>query len=768
MDPRPQELQAFVQLLTDTAPDGYEPHLIALEEGGKGPDLNRGSWKEANLSLPDAVAHMRDGGNVGLAAMEDDPLVIVDLDDDEEIIQADALPHTLMVRSRSRRGIHGFYWGDVPNPSKPGKGEIRAQNQYVVAAGSHVHTAEEEAPDPEDPDLGYYTLLVEEEPQPITKDQLPAFFYPDREQQQQHLTTSGEANQIDVEPRLEYALSIDPELADLWKRAPSNHDDEDRSEREFKLAGRLGFYFENDRRTVARLMDRSGAHKWTERDDDSYRDSVLDALEGNTDLWEPGKKYADWAHEQLDHEIEDTHTGSQPTTWDQIRKMVDENPSDHTDPRWEAVQLLLEEMDLITVDESLEMYWYDPSCGYWLPRGENEVSRRLAEYLGKHYSTNWKRETINFINNLTTQPFDEAFKPTEGAICVANGTLELNPEEPILRDHSPEDRFLGAMDVEWDPDAEAPTWEAFLSEVTDEKGSMQLQEMVGYCLHHWGVPIHKSLWVVGPTASGKSTALSVIMELFGDAGAVSLAPQQMVERFGGAQLLGALVNVRSDIPESTLNKTGAFKSILAGDDLKAEKKNKEPFFFQPTAKHIFAANTLPDVSLDDDAFFRRILLVPFPQTVPAEQRQRDMKQQILEELPGVLRWAVEGYYRLMEQGNFTDEPLPGEVMEQWSMWANTVDRFAQRVITTSADADPIIKAHLYSIYTSWCENFNMPAEHQQVFTQRLKQAHGVVDGRVTVDGKQQRCYLNVKMPEEYWDLISSVSSTADQQDLSDL
>jgi len=221
MDPRPQELQAFVQLLTDTAPDGYEPHLIALEEGGKGPDLNRGSWKEANLSLPDAVAHMRDGGNVGLAAMEDDPLVIVDLDDDEEIIQADALPHTLMVRSRSRRGIHGFYWGDVPNPSKPGKGEIRAQ---------------------------------------------------------------------------------------------SNHDDEDRSEREFKLAGRLGFYFENDRRTVARLMDRSGAHKWTERDDDSYRDSVLDALEGNTDLWEPGKKYADWAHEQLDHEIEDTHTGSQPTT----------------------------------------------------------------------------------------------------------------------------------------------------------------------------------------------------------------------------------------------------------------------------------------------------------------------------------------------------------------------------------------------------------------------------------------------------------------------
>jgi putative DNA primase/helicase len=322
--------------------------------------------------------------------------------------------------------------------------------------------------------------------------------------------------------------------------------------------------------------------------------------------------------------------------------------------------------------------------------------------------------------------------------------------------------------VEWDPEAEAPRWEAFLEEVTDEKGRMQLQEMVGYCLHHWGIPIHKSLWVVGPTASGKSTALSVITELFGDAGAVSMAPQQMLERFGAAELLGALVNIRSDIPESTLKNTGLFKSILAGDAMKAEKKQKDPFTFRPTAKHIFAANTLPDVSLDDDAFFRRILLVPFPFTVAPEQRQRDLVEQLLEELPGILRWAVDGYYRLMEQGQFTEEPLPGELMEQWSMWANTVDRFAQRVITTSGDADPIIKSDLYAIYTTWCENYNMPAEHQRTFTERLKQAHGVQDGRVTVDGKQQRCYINVSVPEEAWELISSPSSTADQQDLSDL
>jgi phage/plasmid-associated DNA primase len=121
----------------------------------------------------------------------------------------------------------------------------------------------------------------------------------------------------------------------------------------------------------------------------------------------------------------------------------------------------------------------------------------------------------------------------------------------------------------------------------------------------------------------------------------------------------------------------------------------------------------------------------------------------------------------MQQGHFTEEPLPGEVMEQWSMWANTVDRFVQRVITVSGDADPIPKSDLYAIYTTWCQNYNMPAEQQRMFTQRLKQQHGVKDGKRRIDGgPNQRCYLNVTVPEEAWDLINS-SSSSDQQDLSD-
>ena len=844
MEPRPEELQRFVELLTETAPDEYEPWLFRCQPGSKAPATEYGSWNKpgARCSLEEATTWMQQGGNVGIAGTADDPLVNVDIDDEDQTDIEDLKP-TLIGRSRSRTGIHAWYMAaegeEIPNIPTDDAGEVRSSWQYVVAPGSYVETDPADVPTDQHEQAGYYTVERADPVATITIEELPEVFQatvaptePADEaveaMPKPPIRDSGsalwEVTAADVLRREKGSAHHTDRFPAIWHGSDTGANMSISEDGEFLTCWRHGVSH-NGLMALITLSDHPGTceemgeghkggsgpsslhrdresaiwHAWTYAKDQRYipqNDPIPYAavlhlvreheLAAPTEIpksrdeslprvvWEAALDaveklgYEHGRDNQLASPKPDPISPEEVDGWDEIRQMADVNPGDQTGARWAAVHQLLEEMDLITVDENLEVYWYDPSCGYWKPRGENQVGKCLTQELGHHITTHWKREAMSSIHDLTNQLFDEAFQPTEEAICVANGTLELDGQEPTLRDHSPEDRFLGALGVEWDPEAEAPTWETFLEDSTDEKGRMQLQEMVGYCLHHWGVPIHKSMWVVGPTASGKSTALSVIRELFGDAGAVSLAPQQMVEKFGGAQLLGAMVNIRSDIPEGTLGNTGAFKSILAGDDLKAEKKNKEPFFFQPTAKHIFAANTLPDVPLDDDSFFRRILLVPFPHTVPPEQRQRDLKQQLLEELPGILRWAVDGYYRLIQQGHFSEEPLLGEIMDQWSMWSNTVDRFAQRVITTSGDADPIIKSELYAIYTSWCENYNMPAEQQRSFTQRLKQAHGVEDGRVTVDGKQQRCYLNVTVPEEAWELISSSSSSADQQDLSDL
>jgi P4 family phage/plasmid primase-like protien len=783
---------------------------------------------------------MEQGGNVGIAGTADDPLVNVDIDDEDQTDIEDLKP-TLIGRSRSRTGIHAWYMAadgeEIPNIPTDDAGEVRASWQYVVAPGSYVETDPADVPPDQQEWAGYYTVERGDPVATITIEELPEVFQtqaaptePAEEavesMPEAPIRDSGsalwEVTATDVLRGEGYSAHHTDRFPAIWHGSDTGANMSISEDGEFLTCwrhsvshnGLMALITLSDHPATCEQMgeghkggsgpsslhrDRESAiwHAWTYAKDRRYipeddpipyaavlhlvrehelaapteipksRDESLPRV-----VWEAALNVVEklgYDHGR-DDQLGSTKSEATPPEeldgWGQIRKEADENPSDQTDARWAAVQLLLEEMDLITVDESLEIYWYDPSCGYWLPRGENEIARRLTEHLGGHITTYWLRETINNINNITSQPFEEAFKTTEEAICLSNGVLELDGDQPTLREHRPEDRFLGGLSVEWDPEAEAPRWEAFLEEATDQTARQQLQEFVGYCLHHWGLPIHRSLWIVGPTASGKSTALNVIGEMFGDAGAVSLAPQQMVKRFGGAELLGALVNIRSDIPESTLGDTGMFKSIIAGDQLMAERKGKDPFFFRPKAKHIYSANTLPDVRLDDDSFFRRVLLIAFPHTVPSHERQRDLTQQLLGELPGILRWAVDGYYRLMEQGDFTGQIGLGEAMEKWAMWSNTVDRFAQRVITVDANASPIPKSDLYAIYSAWCGNYKMPAEQQRSFTQRLKQRHEVEDGKATVDGRQQRCYLNVSVPDEAWDLLDATGDTT-QRDLSD-
>jgi Bifunctional DNA primase/polymerase, N-terminal. len=182
-DPRPDELVKFIDALTETAPDGYEPWLFRCEHQGKDPKLSYGSWKDesARMTVDEAVDWMRGGGNVGIAATADGPLVNVDVDDDEATT-LDDVKDTLLVRSRSRTGFHAIYFeaedsDEVPNIPTENAGEVRANWQYVVAPGSYVPADDPEALPPEKQDLaGYYTVLEDRPPARISLEELPQVF----------------------------------------------------------------------------------------------------------------------------------------------------------------------------------------------------------------------------------------------------------------------------------------------------------------------------------------------------------------------------------------------------------------------------------------------------------------------------------------------------------------------------------------------------------------------------------------------------------------
>ncbi|AFH21873.1 putative DNA primase/helicase [environmental Halophage eHP-11] len=443
--------------------------------------------------------------------------------------------------------------------------------------------------------------------------------------------------------------------------------------------------------------------------------------------------------------------------WEEIREQfrMAENANERRAPRFEAAMKLNRDNHFANIEENDTLYIYDDGTGIYEANGESRVREQLTKGLEEQYSGHVKSETFDQIRGRNTVEYEDMGGP-EWEIAAQNCVIDL--EENAAIEHSPDKTFMSRLGTDYSPTADAPQWRGFLDDVVPtEEGRMKLQEYAGYCLHHWGHPHHKVLFLVGPQASGKSTFLDTINAMLGSDTVSSLTPQQMTdERFGAAELFGKWANISNDIPKETVENTGQFKQIAAGDPLKAEEKFKDPFRFKPKAKHLFAANQLPDAKLDDQAFYRRILLVAFPETIPRSERDLKLDDKLLDELPGILNWALDGLERLVEQGGFTGDRSAAQTEATWSKWGDSVKRFDE-VALMDADADRAIpRSKVYAAYNEYCRQESIPADKQKPMTRELVKL-GREKGREVVDGTQQRCFVGVKFNGRGKDLLEDAN-----------
>jgi len=179
-NPDVNEFRTFYECLMRSAPEDYEPWFFKLQPKTKIPIAGR-SWiaPGSKMSFKYALKWMETGGNIGIAGRSFDGLVNIDLDG--ENVKKSILPPTLTTRSRSRTGIHGFYYtenkDEIPNIPTSDQGEVRSQDQYVVAAGSYVPVDNVDGiPEQWRERAGYYTVEDAQPPAWITYQDLPEIF----------------------------------------------------------------------------------------------------------------------------------------------------------------------------------------------------------------------------------------------------------------------------------------------------------------------------------------------------------------------------------------------------------------------------------------------------------------------------------------------------------------------------------------------------------------------------------------------------------------
>ena len=225
---------------------------------------------------------------------------------------------------------------------------------------------------------------------------------------------------------------------------------------------------------------------------------------------------------------------------------------------------------------------------------------------------------------------------------------------------SPDFVFLQTFPVDYPktkPDI--PIVEKYRRDIAD--GDLEiinfLDEFRGYCLYRENV-FRAAVLLFGPRGNnGKSTELNLATQFVGEANTSHLSLQDTAERFRLIGLYGKALNAGDDIPATYLPESSTFKKLVTGEPVVAERKGEQPIEFQNTAKLLFAANELPPVSDKSEAFYSRVIVLPFLHDFSIDaDADPDIKGRrwSQEELDAFCWYAIEGLRRLLRnKGRFT-------------------------------------------------------------------------------------------------------------------
>ncbi len=302
-----------------------------------------------------------------------------------------------------------------------------------------------------------------------------------------------------------------------------------------------------------------------------------------------------------------------------------------------------------------------------------------------------------------------------------NGTLDLRTGE--LRPHKREDLITRVLPITYDPTATCPKWEAFLNRIMAGNQNLIrfIQRAVGYSLTG-DVSEQVFFMCYGTGANGKTVFLRTLLALLGEYGR-PVDPELLMAHTGEvhptirADLMGARLAVAIETEEGRrLNET-LTKWLTGGDKLKARFMRQDFFEFEPTHKIWVATNHKPVIRGTDHAIWRRIRLIPFNVTIPAEEQDTRLPEKLREELPGILAWAVRGCLEWQKHGL----GVPEEVKNATEGYRAEMDIIAQ-FLEEACIIDPVAKARasdLYRSYTTWCEENGEHPLSQKNFGMRL-------------------------------------------------
>jgi len=199
--------------------------------------------------------------------------------------------------------------------------------------------------------------------------------------------------------------------------------------------------------------------------------------------------------------------------------------------------------------------------------------------------------------------------------------------------------------------------------------------------------IARIFFLLGSGSNGKSTYLTLLRKYVGMNNVCSVSLDAITNgnnKFATSSLYKKLVCQMGETNFAALQSTARLKELSGRDLVDVEFKGKTPFPYVNYAKIIIASNSIPETHDKTDGFFRRFVVVDFPNQFT---ELRDVIAEIPDtEYENLAAWSIQELARLLDNKKFDNEgsiqerrdkyekqsdPLGAFIKEEWELDQNS-------------------------------------------------------------------------------------------------